>query len=257
MERTLYARPVEVVVPQRRPSRRSWAVPVGLVALGIVPMVAGALRIVELGGGPALTHNDPRFTATPLPVIVHVVSGVAFSVAGAFQVSSAVRRRWPKWHRTAGRVLLPTGLVAGVSALWLTVALPWAGDDGWTLYLLRLGFGAAMVGALVLGAVELGRRRYREHGAWMLRGYAIGAAAGTQALISLPVAIVAEAPTGLLRAALLGAGWVINLAVAEWVIQRRRSAGLGGGAGRRWWTPPDIHRARLGGGLGGEVSRRR
>lgn len=221
MERTLYARPVSAVVPQGAERRAGWAVPVGLVALGLVPMVAGALRLVELGGGPALTHHDPRFTATPLPVVVHVVSGVVFSIAGALQVSSVVRRRWPSWHRAAGRVLLPTGMVAGVSALWLTVALPWVGDDGWPLYLLRLGFGGGMVVSLGLGAIALRRRHYRRHGAWLLRGYAIGAAAGTQALISLPVAVVAEPPSGLLRAALLGAGWVINLAVAEWVIRSR------------------------------------
>lgn len=223
MERTLYVEGAPTPVrPRPRPRRRrgGWAVPIGLVALGLVPMLAGSLRLVELAGGPAALHPDARFTATPLPVVVHVASSIVFTLAGAFQVSDAARRQWPAWHRVAGRVLVPLGLASGGSGLWLTIGLPWLPGDGWSLHLLRLVFGGGMVAAALLGVGALVRRRYRDHGHWMLRAYALGAAAGTQAVLSLPVAILAGTPTGGLRAALLGAGWVVNLAVAEWVIRR-------------------------------------
>ena len=59
----------------------------------------------------------------------------------------------------------------------------------------------------------------------MLRGYAIGMGAGTQALTLMAGEMIAGPPNKLSRAVLMGAGWVINLAVAEWIIRARRAPG--------------------------------
>jgi uncharacterized membrane protein len=50
-------------------------------------------------------------TASPVPVIVHIVSAVGYATLGALQFSSAFRRRRPGWHRVAGRVLVVLGRV--------------------------------------------------------------------------------------------------------------------------------------------------
>lgn len=63
---------------------------------------------------------------------------------------------------------------------------------------------------------EVQRRR-----AWMMRGYAIGLGAGTQALTLAAGELIAGPPSELSRALLMGAAWVINLAVAELAIRRR------------------------------------
>jgi hypothetical protein len=55
----------------------------------------------------------------------------------------------------------------------------------------------------------------------MMRAYAIGLGAGTQVLTHLPWFILFGKPGESSRAVLMAAGWVINLAVAEWVIRRR------------------------------------
>ena len=54
----------------------------------------------------------------------------------------------------------------------------------------------------------------------MTRGYAVGVAAGTQAFTNLPWFLFVGEPTEIPRALLVGAGWVINLAAAEWLIRR-------------------------------------
>jgi hypothetical protein len=54
-----------------------------------------------------------------------------------------------------------------------------------------------------------------------MRGYAIGLGAGTQALTLAAGELIAGPPNELSRALLMGAAWVINLAVAEWIIRKR------------------------------------
>lgn len=55
----------------------------------------------------------------------------------------------------------------------------------------------------------------------MTRAYAIGLGAGTQVLTHLPwFLLVGGTPGELPRGVMMGAGWVINIVVAEWVIRR-------------------------------------
>ena len=57
----------------------------------------------------------------------------------------------------------------------------------------------------------------------MMRGYAIGLGAGTQVLTHLPWFLLSESKPGELpRAVMMGAGWVINLVVAELLIRRQQ-----------------------------------
>ena len=86
------------------------AEPIALVALGTVPVIAGALRLVELSGGTAALPPDARYDATPLPVVLHIVCAAVFAILGAFQFAPRLGRRRPAWHRRAGRVLVLAGL---------------------------------------------------------------------------------------------------------------------------------------------------
>ncbi|NUR07581.1 MAG: DUF2306 domain-containing protein [Nocardioidaceae bacterium] len=198
---------------------RSWPVPVGLVVLSAVPLTAGLLRLVQLAGGPPVFPADHRFDGFPLPLVVHIVGATVYALVGILQLLPRFRRRHLTWHRRAGRVLAVAGLLVAGSALWLTLfyeAQPGTGD---LLYLLRLVFGSAMAAALLLGFAAVRRRDIAAHRAWMVRAYAIGLAAGTQVFTEgIGGAVLG---TGELRSDLAkGAGWVINLAVAEWVVRR-------------------------------------
>lgn len=199
----------------------AWLVPAGLILLSIVPLVAGALRVTELAGGPELIPADPRFSASPIPVVLHVTSAAVYSILGAFQFVPGFRRQRLGWHRVAGRVLVGCGLVVGLSALWMTLLYPRAAGSGDLLFAFRLVFGALMVVSVVLGYVTVRRGRVSEHRAWMMRAYAIGLGAGTQVVTQLIGELTMIPDTEVNRALLLGAGWVINLAAAERVIRRR------------------------------------
>lgn len=202
-------------------TRREWLAPFLLIVLSVVPAVAGTLRLVELSGGGPITGANARFFSAPVPVVLHILSVIPFSVLGAFQFAPSLRRRSRRWHRVAGLLLVPCGLTAAVTGLWMAHFYPWPKGDGEILYWLRLLFGSAMGVAIALAMDAIRRRDFRAHGRWMTRGYAIGMGAGTQVLTHLPWFILIGQPGEDVRAVLMGAGWVINLGAAEWIIRRR------------------------------------
>jgi hypothetical protein len=103
----------------------------------------------------------------------------------------------------------------------MTVSYPWPAGDGKIVFALRLVFGSAMLLSVVFGLDAIRRRRFAEHGDWMTRAYAIGMGAGTQVLTHVPwFVLVDRTPGETPRAIMMGLGWLINIAVAEWIIRR-------------------------------------
>ena len=195
-------------------------IPAGLILLSLVPAAAGTVRLAELARGAAITAANARFFAMPLPVVLHILSIIPFSMLGALQFAPAFRRRNRRWHRAAGLVLVECGLVAALTGLWMALAYPWPAGDGVVVYAERLVFGAAMLLSIILAVDAIRRRDFAAHGAWMTRAYAIGMGAGTQVLTHMPYFLLVGQPTVPARAVMMGAGWVINVVVAEWVIRR-------------------------------------
>jgi uncharacterized membrane protein len=202
-----------------RPARPTGWVPFALVALVALPAVAGSLRLVELAGGPLLLPANARMTASPLPVVVHVLSAVPYAVLGAFQFSSRLRRRHPRWHRTTGKVVVALGLLVAASGLWMTLFYARQPGTGELSYLFRLVFGSALAACIVLGFSAIRRGDVPTHQAWMTRAYAIAVAAGTQTF-TLAIGPALFGPGELAKDLSLGAAWLVNLAVAEVVIRR-------------------------------------
>src|SRR3712207_3568786 len=94
------------------PQRSGWHIPVLLILLSLVPAAFGAVRLAELAGGAEITAANARFFAMPLPVVLHILVVIPYSIVGAFQFAPGFRRRRRGWHRAAGRVLVALGLVA-------------------------------------------------------------------------------------------------------------------------------------------------
>jgi uncharacterized membrane protein len=213
--------PAATTTRQRRvrTQSRGWPVPAALMVLSAIPLTAGTLRLVQLAGGPDLMPADDRFTGFPTALVVHIIGAAVFALVGVFQFVPGIRRRHRAWHRRAGRVVAVTGLAVTGSALWLTLFYEPQPGTGDLLYLLRLLFAPAMAACLVLGFTAIRRRDIAAHRAWMIRAYALGLGAGTQVLTEgLGGAIFG---TGVVAGDLAkGAGWILNLAVAEWAIRR-------------------------------------
>src|SRR5688572_19546930 len=135
-----------------RQTMRTQLIPASLLALGIVPVVAGLVRLAGLMTGQA-PRDDARFFENPLPVTLHILAVIPYSLLGALQFAPALRRR--AWHRAVGMALVPLSLLAALTGLWMAHFYPWPAGDGEAVYVMRLIVGAAMMLSIVRGIVSL------------------------------------------------------------------------------------------------------
>ena len=215
-------------------SQENWLIPAGLLTLSLIPVAAGVFGVVQIGGGAAITAENARFFEAPLPIVLHVLGATVYCVLGAFQFSPGLRRRKPIWHRASGRMLVPCGLVAALSGIWLahryqpvSFSGPVPADyDGSFLYAIRVLVGLAMTLSLCLGVAAVRRGDLARHQKWMMRAYALSLGAGTQVVTHLPWFLIPSLHSEMVRTLFMGAAWAINLAVVEWLILRNASLGV-------------------------------
>lgn len=208
--------------PLVRPAKTSrWLVPALLLA-SAVPVVAGAYRLAMIVHLFPPSPDASRLSNASPSLALHIVATGIFLVAGAFQLSPQHRERSPRTHRTTGFVTAPAGLLAALSGLWLTATVAPGPYDGPWLNWIRVLVGAAMGLEILVGVAAIGRRSFALHGDWMIRAYALGLGAGTQVITHSALLLVGAAMTTDRRTVAMGAGWLINALVAEWLVRRRR-----------------------------------
>jgi uncharacterized membrane protein YozB (DUF420 family) len=202
------------------PAKKTWTpwwVPAGLILLSVIPLTFGVVRLIQLINGAEITPANARFFASPSPVVIHIISSAIYALLGAFQFVSRLWQRGIKWHRRVGRLLVPVGLLVGFSGVWMTLFYPRTDN---LLFTFRLIFGSGMILSIILGYISILRRNVAQHQAWMTRAYAIGMGAGTQVLTGMVGALILGKVNEFENALLMGAAWVINLAVAGWSIRK-------------------------------------
>jgi hypothetical protein len=205
-------------------TKTDFKVPALLITLSVVPILGGLIRLVSLSPSAPTSPDSARFVHAPAPIVLHVASATLFCLIGAFQLSPGFRRRSPSLHRRAGKLVALCGLSAGASGVWMTAfyAIP-ASMQGPLLYVVRLAVGVAMVASIAIAWSSILRRQVARHEAFMIRAYALGQGAGTQALVLGPWIIISGESGGLMRDVLMTLAWAINIAVAELLIRSRDS----------------------------------
>ena len=171
--------------------KSNWLVPFALILLSIVPMLAGAVRLFQIGNAAPVTSENLRFMSAPLPVVMHIISSVIYSMM-LFYVRPQIDG-----------------------------ALIVANFDDQNLFVIRLVVGVAMCCFIFLGLAAIQKRNIPQHRAWMIRGYALALGAGTQVFTHIPWFVFPYLQSELTRTICMGAGWVINALIAEWVIFRK------------------------------------
>ena len=190
---------------------------VALAVCTFIPVMMAAVRVVQIPLG-ALPDDSLRLASVPVAFFLHSLGGVLFGVLGPLQFVRALRLRFGRLHRLAGRVFVLAGASLGLSGLALLLQV-----ESITTGLLdtaRGVFGLALIAALVLAVTAARAHNMRRHRAWMIRAYAIGMGQGTVALVMFPVYLItAVPPTGLATDIVVVGMWLFNIALAEWVVR--------------------------------------
>lgn len=189
----------------------------GLLVLSAIPILVTMVRLVQIPLG-ALPPESQRFAVVPVAHFAHALAGALFGLIGPVQFSNALRHRFGPMHRVLGRVFVAAGLLLVVSALRLVWEFPTVVI--WPLTLTRLIVALGMGFALIWAVRAARRGARREHRAWMIRAYALGMGAATQAVVMLPIAVAGGPVTGPIPDWIFIGTWVFNLCLAEWVIRR-------------------------------------
>lgn len=228
------------------PSSRRWPWVVGLLLLSAIPVAAGLARLIQLATVDTAPPSDLRFFQAPWPVVVHIVSASLFLLVGGLQLDPRTRRLRPGMHRRVGWALVVAGGLSVLSALWMMITYVQPTHESPLLTVFRWLAGSAILGALALGTRAALRRDYPAHGAWMLRAYALSAAAGTQSLLLAPVFVLYGPLEPVLSAVIMGACWALNLALAELWLRRAARRREGGAIARSAATTAAVAQAPSG-----------
>jgi uncharacterized membrane protein len=147
-------------------------------------------------------------------------AGVALLI-GPFQIAEWFRIRWRKVHRTLGWVYVVAVTIAAVSAIVLAPQANFGPIAG-------LGFFSLAVAWIIATGTALGmaiEHRFNDHRRWMLRSYALTAAAITLRIL-LPASAVMGLPPGASYRAIAWMCWLINLAIVEIYLSLRPDIAL-------------------------------
>lgn len=211
-----------MISPSRKTPRfhlrkSEWVVFGVIFVYSIIPAFGGLIRVLELAGGPQIAPANLRALLAPTPIILHTLSSFLFCIVGAIQFLPSIRRKRPAAHRVIGRVITAAGCMSALTGLWMThyYVFPEA-LQGAALYWVRIVLGTAMIGLIIWAVIAIRSRKLFQHSASMVRAYAIGQGASTQAVMGIAwiLAIGSEA-MGPLRDGLMIFAWVVNLLAAE------------------------------------------
>ena len=159
----------------------------------------------------------PNFVTRHEWLVGHAVFSSIALLTGPWQFSRRLRRRSLKVHRWLGRVYCGA-VVAG----WVT-SLPIAAhaQTGQVASAGFLALGAFWIVTTAIGYRKIRAGQLQAHREWMMRSFALTAAAITLR-IYLPIVVVTHAPFAAGYSLIAWICWIPNLLLAEWLLRRGR-----------------------------------
>lgn len=191
-----------------------------ILLLALPSLVGSGIRLIDLATGP-VTPENARFMAQPWSIALHAAGLSLFLLLLPLQLLARGLR-----HRALGHAAIAAGLTGALAGIWMTLTYPASDGSPPELYGLRLAIGAALAGLLLQAWFAARARDIATHRAAITRATAIILGAGTAALlIGLTLALGGDL-TPRANTLAQAAGWTINLAIAEWLLARRRPHGV-------------------------------
>ncbi len=171
---------------------KHWPLVSALFVLLAVPGIPALLIIVLILFHPLLPATltglvNPLYLQTPLPILLHGLSGVVFFLLIPLQFSAGLRRTHPNWHRRAGRIGISSALLMAVSGIWMHHFL--TPTDLGPRYVGLWALSLCIIGCFSMAFHQVRQRRFAAHQRWMYRGIAAVLATVSTLLLEVFVAL--------------------------------------------------------------------
>jgi hypothetical protein len=188
-----------------------WAV------LAISAVAVGVISLRYLSFDPELAPPDlrPNLDARPFFFYGHAVIASLALLIGVWQFLPATRRG--RYHRWAGRLYLVCVVPASIAGFIIALYTEMGPEAG-------VGFAILAVlwlSTTLMAYARIRAKDYASHRVWMIRSYALACAAITLRII-LPVGQAAGASFHDSYVIAAWGSWIINLAIAEWIIRKTK-----------------------------------
>jgi uncharacterized membrane protein len=161
--------------------RLIWSAVIFLAFIGVAVVVRRTLVLLDparfAGNFAPARALDDIFALHRSITLVHIIPGLLFMILGPLQFSKSIRAHYLNFHRWSGRIFVASSLVIGLTAIWMSLAMPAIG--GLNQAIATLLFAILFLFSLVKAFLHIRRREIPQHREWMLRAFAIGLAVAT------------------------------------------------------------------------------
>jgi len=158
-----------------------WGITVFLVLIGIAIVTRRLVFLshMNMSGNNVPVKSavpDDGFAAHPVLTLIHITAGLIFVLLAPLQFVKRLRNSYPKIHRTAGYIVLASGLIIGTTALMMGFIMA---IGGLTETLAVTTFGILFLFSLLRAYLYILKREFDLHREWMIRVLAIALAVST------------------------------------------------------------------------------
>ncbi len=204
---------------------KNWLVPGLLLLLGSINVISGAFQLDTIMRGPPAVPDEMmtmEYFSMPIPIVLHILAGVAFNLLGPLQFAPITWGKWASWHRWSGRLLVLSGILIAGTGLWMNHVYPQYGGVLKYPGIVVNSLGLAIALGIALQAVRSSARDIPKHRRWMMRAVAFGLGPATQRVVIIPYFLIFGVPENWMIGLVIWMGFLINLAVVEFVLARNR-----------------------------------
>ena len=204
---------------------KNWLVPGLLLLLGSINVISGAFQLDTIMQGPPAVPDEMmtmEYFSMPVPIVLHILAGVIFNLMGPLQFAPITWGRWAGWHRWSGRLLVLSGFLIAGTGLWMNHVYPQYGGLFKYPGIVVNSLGLAVALGIALQAVRSSDRDIAKHRKWMMRAVAFGLGPATQRVVIIPYFLIFGIPDDWMIGLVIWMGFLINLAVVEFVLARNR-----------------------------------
>ncbi len=174
---------------------------------------------------PNAKSYNPGFADYPITTWLHTIPGALFMILAPMQFIPAIRRKYPIYHRWAGRVVLLSCLILGISASIILFTFPYTSFDpnlsNLSEQIPDIFFGTFFLLFAALGYYNIRKGNIEKHRRYMIRVFAIGLGISLFRILMVVTAIAGTNPLELIGI-YFWLGFAITWILAEIYIKFRK-----------------------------------